>query len=225
VYYDDAPFRGELVNELTAEAFAGQDAPVTVSILPLKDLGRSTVTVSALSGPRAAIPAAAIDAGYVSYRLSRVTADGAVYTITPRLILPRNTVNMPQSVARTFWLTVRAPAIASPRRLHRPGDFHAAEGRAAADSAAVHRPPRERWTPRTYRWVHFGGGIGIPWFADDPHTLSSGSEMTAKSLRSLRAHGFTMFSGVPHVAYRGFHEWRTSARFRCRGSRDARRQG
>jgi hypothetical protein len=203
VYYDDAPFRGELVNELTAEAFAGQDAPVTVSILPLKDLGRSTVTVSALSGPRAAIPAAAIDAGYVSYRLSRVTADGAVYTITPRLILPRNTVNMPQSVARTFWLTVRAPATASPGVYTGQVTFTPQKG------APLRIPLRFTVRKGTLDAADipvgpFGGGIGIPWFADDPHTLSFGSEMTAKSLRSLRAHGFTMFSGVPHVAYRGF---------------------
>jgi hypothetical protein len=50
----------------------------------------------------------------------------------------------------------------------------------------------------------WGGSIGVPWFADEPATTAFGSEMTAKSQRSLRAHGFTMFSGVPHVAYLGF---------------------
>ena len=203
VYYSDTPFRGELVNALTAEALAGQDAPVTVSILPLRDLGRGAVTVSALSGPRAAIPATAIDAGYVSYRLSRVTMDGAVYTITPRLILPRNTVDMPQSLARTFWLTVRTPAIASPGDYTGQVIFTPQKGapvriplrftvrRGALDAADIPVGP-------------FGGGIGIPWFGDDPATRAFGSEMTAKSLRCLRARGFTMFTGIPHVAYRGF---------------------
>ena len=203
VYYNDTPFRGEMVDALTAESFAGQDAPVTLSILPLKDLGRSTVTVSALTGPRAAIPAAAIDAGYVSYRLSRVTMDGAVYTITPRLILPRNAVDMPQSLARTFWLTVRTPATASPgvyigqvtftpqkgAPLRIPLRFTVRKG--TLDAADI---PVGPW----------GGSIGVPWFADEPATTAFGSEMTAKSQRSLRAHGFTMFSGVPHVAYLGF---------------------
>jgi len=203
VYYDDTPFRNEMVDTLKAEAFAGQDAPVTVSILPLRDLGRGAVTVSALTGPRATIPADAIDAGYVSYRLSRVTADGAVCTITPRLIVPRNTVNLPQALARTYWLTVRTPPTSGPgvytgqviftpqkgAPLRIPLRFTIRKG--ALDAADI---PAGPW----------GGGIGIPWFADDPGTIAFGSAMTTKSLRSLRAHGFTMFSGVPHVGYRGF---------------------
>ena len=40
-----------------------------------------TVTVSDLPGPGGTIPARAIDVGYVSYRLSRVTMEGTVYTI------------------------------------------------------------------------------------------------------------------------------------------------
>ena len=142
VYYNDTPFRGELMNALAAEAFAGQETPVTVSILPLRDLGRGAVTVSALSGPQGTIPAAAIDAGYVSYRLSRVTMDGAVYTISPRLILPRNTVDMPRALARRFWLTRPHAGRRQAGRVRRRGDLYATEGPAAADSAAVHRPQR-----------------------------------------------------------------------------------
>jgi hypothetical protein len=203
VYYDDTPFRGELVRALTAEAFAGQDAPVTVSILPLQDLGRSAVTVSALNGPRATIPAAAIDAGYVSYRLSRVTMDGAVYTITPRLILPRNTVNLPQSVARTFWLTVRTPAGAGPGVYTGQVTFTPQKG------APLRIPLRFTVRKGTLDATDipvgpWGGSIDIPWFADDPATIAFDSEITARSLRCLRARGFTMFSGIPHVAYRGF---------------------
>ena len=203
VYYNDTPFRGELVNALAAEAFAGQDAPVTMSILPLKDLGRSAVAVSALSGPRGTIPAAAIDAGYVSYRLSRVTVDGAVYTITPRLILRRNTVDMPRSVVRTFWLTVRTPSTAGPGDYTGQVTFTPQKGAPLRIPLqfTVHKGTLDAADIPVGPW---GGSIGIPWFADDPATVAFGSEMTAKSLRCLRAHGFTMFSGIPHVAYRGF---------------------
>jgi hypothetical protein len=226
VYDNDTPFRGELVNALSAETFAGQDAPVTLSILPLKDLGRSAVTVSALNGPRSTIPANAIDAGYVSYRLSRVTMDGAVYTITPRLILPLKAVNMPQSVARTFWLTVRTPANAGPGVYTGQVTFTPQKG------APLRIPLRLTVRKGTLEAADipvgpFGSGIGIPWFADDPATIAFSSDMTAKSQRSLRAHGFTMFSGIPHVGYRGFANGEPVLDFRVadREMRDAKGYG
>ncbi len=52
--------------------------------------------------------------GYVQYRVSRVTREGSVYTISPRLIVPRNSVEMPKDITRRFWLTVRVPQDAVP---------------------------------------------------------------------------------------------------------------
>ena len=48
------------------------------------------------------IPASAIDLGYVSYRLSRVTSEGTVYTIAPRLIMPGGDVAMPQGLTQAI---------------------------------------------------------------------------------------------------------------------------
>jgi hypothetical protein len=114
LFYNDTPFKDEIGKLLAAGAFAGQYEPVTVALLPLHDLGKVTVTVSDLAGPGGKIPASAIDVGFVSYRLSRVTMEGSVYTISPRLIMPTNTVAMPKDVARRFWLTVKTPADAKP---------------------------------------------------------------------------------------------------------------
>jgi len=75
VYYNDKPRPGERVEKLTASVFAGEYEPVTVSVLPTRDLGQ--VTVSDLQGP-GLIPSSAIDVGYVQYRLSRVTMEGSV---------------------------------------------------------------------------------------------------------------------------------------------------
>ena len=80
--------RGNWSNVLSGEAFAGEYEPMTVAVVPLRDLGKVHVSVSDLVGPAVTIPASAIDLGYVSYRISRVTAEGTVYTITPRLIMP-----------------------------------------------------------------------------------------------------------------------------------------
>ena len=87
---------------------------MTVSVVPLIDLDRVDVSVSDLIGPAGTIPATAIDPGYVSYRISRVTAEGTVYTISPRLIMPGASVEMPAGLARRFWMTVRTPEDARP---------------------------------------------------------------------------------------------------------------
>ena len=40
--------------------------------------------------------------------------EGSVYTISPRLIMPRASVQMPNDMTRRFWLTVKTPADAAP---------------------------------------------------------------------------------------------------------------
>jgi len=201
--YNGMPFRGELGKPLSADAFPGQETPLIMGVLPLKDLGRGEVAVSALAGPQGAIPASSIDVGYVSNRLSRVTPDGAVYTISPRLVLPRNNVAMPKDIARYFWLTVHTPATASPgvytgqvTFTPRPGEaasmpLRFTVRRGALDAVDIPVGP-------------FGGHIGLPWYGDDPGVAAFAALTTGKSLRLLRARGFTMFTGVPNVAYRGF---------------------
>ena len=205
LYYNDTPSRGELGKPLSAEAFASQEEPVTLAVLPLKDLGKGAITVSALSGPQGVIPAAAIDLGYVSYRINRVTPDGSVYTIAPRLIIPKNSVNLPRGIARQYWLNVRTPATASPGVYTGQVTFTPERGSAASVPL--------RFTVRKGELAvadipigPFGGRIGIPWIANDPETAAFGATMTETSLHALRAKGFTMFSGVPYVTYSGFRD-------------------
>ena len=203
VYYNDTPYRGEEVHALEADGFAGQMVPVTVSFLPLKDLGKGTLAVSALTGPQGSIPAGAIDLGYVSYRLTRVTSDGAVYTIAPRWIFPNNSVALPKGVARRFWLTVSVPPGAAAGVYTGRIDFTPQHGppMSLPLQFTVHKGTLDAADIPIGPW---GGRIGTPWFADDPRTTAFGAEMTEKSLLALRAHGFTMFSGVPYVVYKGF---------------------
>jgi hypothetical protein len=201
--YNGAPFRGELGKPLSADAFPGQETPLIVGVLPLKDLGQGEVAVSALAGPQGAIPASAIDVGYVSNRLGRVTADGAVYTISPRLVLPRNDVAMPKDIARYFWLTVHTPATASPGVYTGQVTFTPRSGEAASMPLRF-IVRRGALDPVDIPVGPFGGHIGLPWFEDDPGVAAFATQMTGKSLRLLRARGFTMFTGVPNVAYRGF---------------------
>jgi len=203
VYYNDTPYRPETGQPLTADGFAGQLVPLTMSVLPLKDLGTGTLSVSALAGPQGTITATAIDVGYVSYRLARVTNDGGVYTISPRLVVPRNYVALPKGVARRFWLTVHVPAAAAPGVYTGQVTFATQEGAAQATPLqfTVRKGTLDAADIPVGPW---GGRIGTPWLESDPATAGFAAEMTEKSLRLLREYGFTMFTGVPYVVYQGF---------------------
>ena len=106
VFYNDTPLKGELGKPAGADVFAGEYAPLTVSVRPLVDLGKVTVTIGDLVGPGGTIPASAVDVGYVSYRNRGIE----VYSIGPRYIMPMNAVDMPKGITRRFWLTARVGA-------------------------------------------------------------------------------------------------------------------
>jgi hypothetical protein len=205
VYYNDTPRMEEFVQPFRGSAFAGEYAPITLGLVPLSDFGNVTVTAGDLTGPASTIPAAAIDVGFVSYRLSRVTMEGSVYAIAPRLIMPSNTVAMPKDVTRQFWLTVKTPADAKPGvyrglitispqhggKRQVPVEFRVRKG--TLDAVDV---PAGPW----------GYHIGIPWHGDDPAAAAFNRQMSLASLRKMREYGFTTFSGVPTIAYRGFKD-------------------
>lgn len=205
VYYNDTPYRGETGQSLAADGFAGQVTPVTLSVVPLQNLGETTLAVGPLTGPQGSIPASALDVGYVSYRVTRVTNEGSIYTISPRWIVPKNSVVLPKGVARRFWLGLHIPAGTAPgvytgqitlqprqgKSSSIPWQFLVRKG--SLDAVNIPVGP-------------FGGRIGTPWFPNDQETMAFGAEMTEKSLLMLRAYGFTMFTGVPYVVYRGFKD-------------------
>lgn len=203
LYYNDTPFRDELEKPLEAEVFAGQQEPLTLAVLPLHDLGQGKLTVSSLSGPQGTIPADAIEIGYVSYRLQRVTSDGAVYTIAPRLIVPRNIVELPHGITRQYWLEVRTPAGAVPGLYTGQATFRPERG--PAQSVPIRLTVlKGTLAPMDIPAGPFGGRIGIPWLASDPETAIFGATATERSLHVLRDYGFTIFSGVPEIGYHGF---------------------
>ena len=205
VYYNDTPLKAEVGRPLSGEAFAGEYEPVTLTVLPLRDLGQATLTVGDLAGPGGTIPAAAVDVGFVSYRVSRVTMEGSVYTIRPRLIMPIATVDLPKGVARRFWLTVRTPADAKPGLYQGKVAVRPAKGDpievplAFTVRAGMLDPVDVPAGPWSYT-------IGIPWPGGDPEAAACNDRMARESLRRMRAYGFTTFSGLPVLTYRGFKD-------------------
>jgi hypothetical protein len=201
VYSNDRPAAGERVERLSGAAFAGELEPVTLSVLPLRDLGPATLSVTDLEGPdRAVIPAKAVDVGYVQYRIKRVTSEGSVYTIAPRLIVPRATVAVPKDVTRTFWLTVKVPADAAPGLYKGTIRLHAEHG---SDISVPLEFTVRKGTldPVDIPAGPFSHTIDLPWYEDE--AAGWNRAMAAKSLKKLREYGFTTATGLPVVTYRG----------------------
>lgn len=203
VYDNDTPRKEEVVGRLEADGFAGEYRPVTLGIVPLRDLGKVTVAAGALSGPAGTIPAEAVDVGWVSYRVTRVTMEGSVYTIAPRFVMPGNSVSCPREVARRFWLTVRTPADAKPG-LYRGTVSVRAERGGAAEVPLEFTVRAGTLDPVDIPVGPWGHTIGIPW--EDAAAREWEDRVASRGLRKLREYGFTTFSGLPILTYRGFKD-------------------
>ncbi|HUT34315.1 MAG TPA: glycoside hydrolase domain-containing protein [Planctomycetota bacterium] len=205
VYYNDTPLAAEVGKPLAAEAFAGELESLTLGIVPLTNLGKVAVAASDLAGPGGTIPASAVEVGHVSYRVSRVTMEGSVYTIKPRLIMPSATVETPKGIARLFWLMVKTPADA------KPGLY----------KGTITIKPEKRQAAQLYIQLHVRAGtldpvdipagpwgyqIGVPWPGGDAEAAAFNADLCLKSLRRMREYGFTIFSGAPAIAYKGFKD-------------------
>jgi hypothetical protein len=202
VHVNDHPLPGERIAALAGSAFAGEYEPVTVSVLPLRDLGGVTLTVSDLAGPGGAkLAASSVDVGYVQHRITRVTAEGSVYTISPRLIVPRRTAPVPAGVTRTFWLTVKVPPDVA------AGTYEGTVTLRAERGGDLALPLRFIVRVGTLDAVDVPAGpwghtIDLPWFGAEADGWNR--DMAMKSLRKLREYGFTTASGLPVVSLRGF---------------------
>ena len=203
VYDNDRPFQTELGGPLRGEAFAGELEPLTLGIVPLDDLGKVAVTPSDLVGPAGTIPARQIKVGWVSNRVTRVTAEGSVYTITPRLIMPGNHADVPSGLTRRFWFTVMTPANALPGTYQGRIKVRTSRG-GTADVPVEFLVRAGTLDPVDIPAGPFGSTMHIPWYEDDPAAAAFNRAEDLASLKLIREYGFTTCSGLPHIAYGGF---------------------
>ncbi|MFB3890820.1 MAG: hypothetical protein ACE15C_02225 [Phycisphaerae bacterium] len=198
VYYNDTPLKSELGQPAKADAFAGEMAPLTVAVVPLMDLGRVTATVSDLSGDAGTIPASAIEVGYVSYRINRVTMEGSVYTIGPRFVMPTSAVEMPKDITRQFVATVKVPADAKPGLYTGKISFKTEKG-GDQGAAAVKNSILVELRVRSGALDDVDIPAG-PWGIEAPYI----GDLVC--MKKLREYGFTDFSSGPKVRYSGFKD-------------------
>lgn len=204
VDYNDKPRPGELVSELSASSFAGEYEPLTVSVLPLEDLGVAILSVSDLTSGPNIIPTSAVDVGFVSCRLSRVTMEGSVYTIAPRLIMPESSVPMPAGLTRRFWMTVNVPSTAAAGTY--TGQLRLKTGKGVTTALPIKLDVFPgTLDPADIPVGPWGHTISTQWYAG-PETRKHNDAMARKSLAKIREYGFTSFSGLPVVSYKGFRD-------------------
>ncbi len=189
---------------LSLFASAGQLEPVVFSLYPLRNVGEVSARVTDL---RAAdghmLPASSFSAGVVSHRLTRVTGEGSVYTISPRYILPTDKADIRSGVTTTFWYTLHAPRAAT------AGVY---SGNIEIKDGAGHRlallPLKVRLfaTPLDELDVAagpWGSSLGLPWYSNEMGDYAR--QMFKKSLAKMREYGCTTFSGIPTLR---ISEWK-----------------
>ncbi|MCC6444578.1 MAG: hypothetical protein IT210_14120 [Armatimonadetes bacterium] len=205
-----APRREEVTRKLAIFASAGQKEPVVFSIHTLKNLGPVRVSATGLVSPSGRIPASAIQAGVVSHRLSRVTMEGTVYTISPRLIMPRSGASLRKGVSTTFWLTLNAPDRVKPGVYRGRLLLAFADGKKDAIELTA-RLFAEKLDELDIPAGPWGSAMPLPWYEED--TGGFNRQIYRKSLAQMRSYGCTTFSGIPTLRIRGWQNGRPDIDF------------
>ena len=198
------PRRTEITKTISITAAARQLEPIVFCVTPFKELGQATITIGELVGPGGIkIPSTCIKTGVVSHRITRVTAEGSVYTIAPRLIMPRNSAILRKGVTTTFWLTLNTPkkiisgVYRGTIRLTIPGG----KTQTVALNARLFATPLDELDVAAGPW---GSSISLPWYGEE--TASYNWSMFLKSLAKMREYGLTAFSGVPSLRLSGWKD-------------------
>ena len=195
-------------------ANAGKLEPIVFSLYPLRDRGIVSISASDLSysSPSASpsesvtIPASAIHAGVVSHRLQRVTGEGTVYTIAPKLIMPRATAPIHKGTTTTFWLTLHTPAKVTAGVYTGKIQLRFADGHTDSLTLRVRlfATPLDPLDVAAGPW---GSSLSLPWQSLSPTDMGGyDREMFRKSLMKMREYGCTTFSGIPTLHIQGWQD-------------------
>ncbi len=204
VHHNDAPLTPEIEAPSHGESYPGDFEPLTVSVYPVRDLGRVEVTAGDLTSSHGArLAADNIAVGYVSYRLKRKTMDGSVYSVEPRLIVPRSEIHVRAGTTRRFWLTAFVPKD-TPPGLYEGSVTIAPEKAPRSEHAISLRVHPGALDPLDVPAGPWGHTIDIPWFDDDEQTRLWNKALSEVSLSTLERSGFTTFSGMPSVRLEGW---------------------
>jgi hypothetical protein len=195
----DGPAEGEAIpaDGLSLTVAQGEEAPLTFSVQPAGDLGAIDLAISKPAGPNGAtLPAEAIRAGWIDYRITRIEMDGSVYSIQPRYWRPLPAPAAPRTT-RTFWLRVKVAPGTPAGTYAGTITVKPAKGEAKAIPVKIRVLPFALDPITDLPVGPWGSGIDLPWFGDDERTVQWRWAMFEKSLDAIREAGCTSFSGRP----------------------------
>ena len=130
-----------------------------------------------------------------------MTSEGSVYTISPRLIMPGGTSEIPQGLTRRFWLTVRTPADARPAST-RERSRSVRRRRAAGTIPLEFRVRAGTLDPVDIPAGPFGHAIGIPWFRTIPGPRSSTGRWSRRACGGCASTDSRPSRGMPSITFR-----------------------
>ena len=196
VYDNTLPRAEDIGRTARGSACAGQIGSLCFALRGLKDLGTVSVAAADLRGP-ATIPADRIRIGCISNRITRVTADGSVYTIRPRYVMDRSDARLDKDSSVAFLANVRVPA-GLPRGLYRGKLDLSFEkgGRLALDVEfeVLSTKPLDEADLPVGPW---GLEIRPPWYAEE--LKDWGRAMDERCLTLMREYGMNTFSAALRI--------------------------
>ncbi|HCE46053.1 MAG TPA: hypothetical protein DET40_21120 [Lentisphaeria bacterium] len=199
VYPDSKPMKEELTKNLSAYACQGEIEPVTFALRSFKDLGKVKVVPGVLTGP-GIIPASNIKVGYVSNRITRVNADGTIYTVKPRFVMNTAETDLPGDTSKWFWANIKVPKDAAPGIYRGTLDilFEDETKDEVNVQLEVVGPQLNELDVPAGPW---GLEIRVPWFAEEMKEYNDG--MDEKSLALMHEYGCTAFSSSLNLKLEG----------------------
>jgi hypothetical protein len=176
----------------------GEEQPISLAIQPGVDLGEIDLAVSEFTGPGGAkLDAKTFVPGWFDYRITRVTAEGSVYTVAPRYWHP--TPAPAGKITRNFWVRTKIADNAA------PGKYAGKITIKPKNSAAKDIPVTITVLPFALDPVTdvaagpWGCGLYLPWDDGDPRTRQWDWQMFEKVLDVLHGNGFNTVTGLPHI--------------------------
>jgi hypothetical protein len=205
----DGPNEGETVGPqgLLVSAAQGEETPVVFSVQPGADLGEVDLQISPLKNAAgAALDAAALTPGWLSYRIARMSADGTSYGVGPRYWHPAPAPSAP-GVTRTFWVRAKIPAAATAGEYHGTMTVKPQHGAARAIPITINVLPFKLDPITDVAVGPWGCSIGVPWYGAigtysqpvDQELGAWNQKLFEKSLDVLHEAGCTSLSGLPNL--------------------------
>ena len=203
-------FDGPLAKEeLTADGLSlsvaqGEEGTLTFSVQPGSDLGAIDLAILEMEymGKTATgvepLKAGIIQPGWLDYRLTRVTMDGAVYQVSPRYWHPTPAPAAP-GVTRTFWLRVKPPVGTAPGTYQGQITVKPAHGAAQSVPLKITVLPFALDPVTDIPAGPTGYGIGLRWDSADPKTAAWNEQMLHKCLTAIRDAGCNTVTGFPNI--------------------------